>query len=85
MTGQQAAGAGSRTMVNVGLLLWCSLVLFEFLVIAMLSGFPLVILFAGVLYWPVKDALAWPVLPAPGPDGDSAAGSAGPAPEEQAQ
>lgn len=53
-----------RTQINWGLLLWCTVVAGEFFVIAVLTGMPFLVLCAGILFWPVRDAFAWPLPPA---------------------
>ena len=51
-----------ETTVNIQLLAWCVVVIIELVVITMLTGWPFVLLIGLVLYRPVKDALAWPVV-----------------------
>ncbi|HAE39233.1 MAG TPA: hypothetical protein DCG57_11430 [Candidatus Riflebacteria bacterium] len=47
-------------VVNQTLLIWSAVVVIEIFVIAHLMAFPVLILTALVMFWPIKAALNWP-------------------------
>ncbi len=47
-------------VVNQTLLIWSAVVVIEIFVIAHLMAFPVLILTALTMYWPIKAALNWP-------------------------
>ncbi len=47
-------------VINQTLLIWSSVVIIEIFVIAHLMAFPVLILTALTMYWPIKAAVNWP-------------------------
>ncbi|PKL49951.1 MAG: hypothetical protein CVV42_04640 [Candidatus Riflebacteria bacterium HGW-Riflebacteria-2] len=47
-------------VVNQTLLIWSAVVVIEIFVIAHLMAFPVLILTALIMYWPIKAAVNWP-------------------------
>jgi len=52
--------AERERVVNQTLLIWSAIVVIEIFVIAHLMTFPILILTAMVMFWPIKAALNWP-------------------------
>jgi len=52
--------AERERVVNQTLLIWSAVVIIEIFVIAHLMAFPVLILTALVMYWPIKAAVNWP-------------------------
>jgi len=47
-------------VVNQTLLIWSAVVIIEIFVIAQLMNFPVLILCALTMFWPIKAAMNWP-------------------------
>ncbi|MBU1106669.1 MAG: hypothetical protein KKB51_08400 [Candidatus Riflebacteria bacterium] len=52
--------AERERVVNQTLLIWSAIVVVEIFVIAHLMAFPVLILAAMTMFWPIKAALNWP-------------------------
>ena len=52
--------AERERVVNQTLLIWSAAVVIEIFVIAHLMAFPVLILTALIMFWPIKAALNWP-------------------------
>ena len=50
----------NELVVNQTLLIWSAVVIVEIFIIAHLLMFPILILAALTMYWPIKAALNWP-------------------------
>ena len=54
--------SSEKTVINMSLLIWCCVVVFEFCIIAYLIGSGLVLLFNLILISPILAAFKWPVI-----------------------
>jgi hypothetical protein len=73
------------TTINQELLFWSVLVVVELMVIFVLTtgfvGFLALVAIVPIIWWPVRDALNWPVSqPKPGAGGPAASPPASPSP-----
>ena len=50
-----------ETQINQTLMIWCGVVIAEIFVIAHLMSAPWLILAAGIMFWPAKAAMNWPI------------------------